>query len=88
MKLLKVTRIKVMTSKGRIEKDETVVLPDDEYSKIVFMTPDAFEVLDDNFVEAPAPKPRRKRKVEAAPVEEAPAETEVQLGFDEVAHDE
>lgn len=73
MKLLKVTRIKVVTSKGRIEKGDTVVLPDEEYKKILFLNPDAFEVIDDNYVEPKAekivepaavtPKPRRKRTV-------------------------
>ena len=72
MKLLRVARIKVMTSKGRINKDETVVLDDAEYAKILYMTPDAFEVIDDNYVEpkaviaAPtevAPQPRRARKI-------------------------
>ena len=72
MKLLRVARIKVMTSKGRINKDETVVLDDAEYAKILYMTPDAFEVIDDNYVEPKAaiadqievaPKPRRARKI-------------------------
>jgi hypothetical protein len=72
MKLLRVARIKVMTSKGRINKDETVVLDDAECAKILYMTPDAFEVIDDNYVEPKAviaepvevaPKPRRARKI-------------------------
>jgi hypothetical protein len=72
MKLLRVSRIKVQTSKGRINKDETVILDDAEYNKIVYMTPDAFEVLEDNYVEPKpviaepvevAPKPRRARTV-------------------------
>ena len=73
MKLLRIARLKVNTSKGRIEKGETVVLDDAEYNKIIYMTPDAFEVIDDNYVEpkaaeivAPAavtPTPRRKRTI-------------------------
>lgn len=65
MKLLRVARIKVFTSKGRIEKGETVVLDDAEYHKILFLNPDAFEVIDDNFLEPTEvePKPRRKRTV-------------------------
>ena len=47
MKLLKVTRIKVITSKGRIERDAEVLLSDEEYESIIISQPDAFEVLDD-----------------------------------------
>ena len=71
MKLLRVTRIKVMTSKGKILKGDTVVLDDAEVSKITYMTPDAFEVLDENFQEPvavvdEAPKPKRTRAKKAA----------------------
>lgn len=66
MKLLRVNRIKIVCSKGRIEKGETVVLDDAEYEKIVYMTPDAFEVIDANYSEpvaeeTAAEKPKRKR---------------------------
>ena len=66
MKLLRVNRIKIVCSKGRIEKGETVVLGDAEYEKIVYMTPDAFEVIDANYSEPvaeepAAEKPKRKR---------------------------
>lgn len=64
MKLLEVTRVKVICSKGRIEKGDRVVLDDAEYAKIIYMIPDAFRVLDADYKEAEeeAPKPKRARK--------------------------
>jgi hypothetical protein len=59
MKKLRVTRIKIITSKGRIEKGETVILSDEEYQSIILTKQDAFEVLGD--VEPDAPKPGRKK---------------------------
>jgi len=47
MKLLKVRRIKVITSKGRINRDDEVLLSDAEYENIILMNPDAFDVIDD-----------------------------------------
>ena len=58
MKLLKVTRIKVITSKGRIERDAEVLLSDEEYESIIISQPDAFKVLDD--VQESEIKPARK----------------------------
>jgi len=65
MKLLKVTRIKVITSKGRIERDAEVLLSDEEYESIIISQPDAFEVLDD--VQESEIKPAKKPATKAAP---------------------
>ena len=65
MKLLKVTRIKVITSKGRIERDAEVLLSDQEYESIIISQPDAFEVLDD--VQESEIKPAKKPAKKAEP---------------------
>lgn len=67
MKLLRIARIKIVTSKGRIEKGETVVLTDEEYKKITYMTPDAFDVIDHNYVE-----PKVVEAVTPIPISEMP----------------
>ena len=54
MKLLRAARIKVNTSKGRIERDQLVVLTDDEFYRITFINPDAFIVIDADYVEPKA----------------------------------
>ena len=47
MKKVIVNRIKLVCSKGRIEKGDTVILPDDEVSRIVAGRPDVITVLGD-----------------------------------------
>tara|TARA_R110001632_G_scaffold123859_1_gene236600 strand:- start:62 stop:286 length:225 start_codon:yes stop_codon:yes gene_type:complete len=62
MKEVIVNRLKLKCSKGRIEKGETVILPDAEVAKIMAFRADSITVLRD----APAPakpaaeKPTRK----------------------------
>jgi|TARA_B100000035_G_scaffold305868_1_gene307210 hypothetical protein len=64
MKKLRIARVKVNTSKGRIYRGDEVILSDEEYQKIIYMTPDAFEVLDDDYKEPVAPKRGRPKKVQ------------------------
>ena len=64
MKLLKVTRIKVITSKGRIERDAEVLLSDEEYESIIISQPDAFKVLND--VQESEIKPAKKAEPKRA----------------------
>ena len=59
MKEVYVNRIKIKCSKGRIEKGETVILPDDEVARIVSFRPDAVTILR---TVAPAPKAAAKPK--------------------------
>ncbi len=47
MKEVIVNRIKIKCSKGRIEKGETVILPDDEVAKIQSFRPDSITILRD-----------------------------------------
>ena len=63
MKEVIVNRIKIKCSKGRIEKDETVVLPDEEVAKIQSFRPDSITILRD--VE-PAAKPAKTNGVKVA----------------------
>jgi hypothetical protein len=67
MKKVIVNRIKLVCSKGRIEKGDTVILPDDEVARIIAGRPDVIIVLGD--VREPVPA------IEAAP--EAKAETKL-----------
>ena len=69
MKKVIVNRIKLVCSKGRIEKGDTVILPDDEVARIIAGRPDVITVLGD--VREPAPA------IEAAP--EAKADTKLKL---------
>lgn len=62
MKLLRAARIKVNTSKGRIDRGETVVLDDAEYVRISFLSPDAFDVLDADYNETPVEPVKRGRR--------------------------
>jgi hypothetical protein len=64
MKLLRVRRIKVITSKGRINRDDEVLLSDAEYENIIIMNPDAFDVIDD--VQKSEIKPARKAEPKRA----------------------
>lgn len=64
MKKVIVNRIKLVCSKGRIEKGETVILPDDEVARITAGRPDIITVLE-SIEEAPlkpASKPKTKPK--------------------------
>jgi len=63
MKKILVNRIKIKCSKGRIEKGETVVLPDAEVQDIINYRADSITVLED--VAEPA-KPEKTRKVKNA----------------------
>jgi hypothetical protein len=67
MKKVIVNRIKLVCSKGRIEKGDTVILPDDEVARIIAGRPDVITVLGD--VREPSPT------IKAAP--EAKAETKL-----------
>jgi len=60
MKKIIVNGIKLHCSKGRIEKGETVTLPDEEIAKINKMRPHLITVVED-VVEKPA-KAAKKRK--------------------------
>lgn len=53
MKKVIVNRIKLVCSKGRIEKGDTVILPDDEVARIISGRPDVITILGD--VREPAP---------------------------------
>ena len=53
MKKVIVNRIKLVCSKGRIEKGDTVILPDDEVARIIAGRPDIITILGD--VREPAP---------------------------------
>jgi len=53
MKKVIVNRIKLICSEGRIEKNDTVVLPDDEVARIIAGRPDIITILGD--VREPAP---------------------------------
>ena len=77
MKKVIVNRIKLVCSKGRIEKGDTVILPDDEVARIIVGRPDIITILGDvrepahaipATVEAPAetkPKPRKSRNAKS-----------------------
>ena len=53
MKKVIVNRIKLVCSKGRIEKGDTVILPDDEVARIIAGRPDIITILGD--VREPSP---------------------------------
>ena len=64
MKKVIVNRIKLICSKGRIEKGDTVILSDDEVARIIAGRPDVIAVLE-SIEEAPlkpASKPKAKLK--------------------------
>ncbi len=61
MKKVLVNAIKLHCSKGRVEKGETVILPDEEIAKINKVRPHVITVMED-VVEKPAKKPLLKRK--------------------------
>jgi len=65
MKKVIVNRIKLVCSKGRIEKGETVILPDDEVARIIAGRPDIITVLK-SIEEAPL-KPALKPKTKLKP---------------------
>jgi hypothetical protein len=65
MKKVIVNRIKLVCSKGRIEKGDTVVLPDDEVARIIAGRPDIITVLGD--VREPAPVVAAAPKTKAEP---------------------
>ena len=66
LKKLRVRRIKVICSKGRIERGDEVILTNDEYNSIIAMSPDAFDVLGDVAPEAPKKTVRKKPNVKYA----------------------
>lgn len=67
MKEVIVNRIKLKCSKGRVEKGETVILPDDEVARIIAGRPDVITVLRD--VPKPTPKTARKpRNAKSSPL--------------------
>jgi hypothetical protein len=65
MKKILVNRIKIKCSKGRIEKGETVVLPDAEVQDIINYRADSITVLEDVAEPQPAKK-EKTRKVKNA----------------------
>lgn len=65
MKKILVNRIKIKCSKGRIEKGETVVLPDAEVQDIINYRADSITVLEDVAEPQPA-KPTKTRKLKNA----------------------
>jgi len=66
LKRLRVRRIKVICSKGRIERGDEVILTNDEYNSIIAMSPDAFDVLGDVPPETPKKPTRKKTNVKLA----------------------
>lgn len=58
MKEVIVNRIKIICSKGRIERGETVILPDEEVAKIKSLRSDSITVLRD--VHCPAKTEAKK----------------------------
>jgi hypothetical protein len=64
MKKVIVNRIKLVCSKGRIEKGDTVILPDDEVARIIAGRPDVITVLGDAYEPAPVIKAAPSAKVE------------------------
>lgn len=65
MKKILVNRIKIKCSKGRIEKGETVVLPDAEVQDIINYRADSITVLEDVAEPQPA-KSTKTRKLKNA----------------------
>lgn len=70
MKKVIVNRIKLVCSKGRIEKGDTIILPDDEVARIVAGRPDVITVLGD--VREPAPVIVAKPEAETKPKSRKP----------------
>lgn len=64
MKKVIVNRIKLVCSKGRIEKGDTVILPDEEVARIIAGRPDVITVLGDVREPAPAIVAAPKAKAE------------------------
>ena len=62
MQEVKVNRIKLLCSKGRIERDETVILPESEVIQIEQLRPGTVTIL--RTVEEK--KPRKKRNAKTA----------------------
>lgn len=65
MKKILVNRIKIKCSKGRIEKGETVVLPDAEVQDIINYRADSITVLEDVAEPTPAKKEKTRKVTNA-----------------------
>tara|TARA_R110000823_G_scaffold152518_1_gene283478 strand:- start:71 stop:316 length:246 start_codon:yes stop_codon:yes gene_type:complete len=72
MKKVIVNRIKLVCSKGRIEKGDTVILPDDEVARIIAGRPDVITVLGDVREPAPVIVAKPEAKVETKPKSRKP----------------
>lgn len=70
MKKVIVNRIKLVCSKGRIEKGDTVILPDDEVARIIAGRPDVITILGD--AREPAPVIVAEPKAETKPKSRKP----------------
>ena len=72
MKKVIVNRIKLVCSKGRIEKGDTVILPDDEVARIIAGRPDIITVLGDVREQSPVIVAKPEAKAETKPKSRKP----------------
>ena len=77
MKKVIVNALKMKCSKGRIEKGETVILPDEEIEKITKIRPAILTVLED--VKPVAAAPAKPAKTNGAKVAKKPTKRSINV---------